>query len=147
MAAHAYFGDTGERDPLFVGHEKITRHFAVEIPAEAIAAIDAGAVVTVPKRIRFREEPGYFTINVRWANAFAIPTELALFLRGKREQSAEFDAEEMEGVGGRDHLLFLVYKDAVEFVDPAMQRLLADRARLGCSVNPFDLPPGPIRAV
>jgi radical SAM protein with 4Fe4S-binding SPASM domain len=147
MAAHAYFGNTGERDPLFVGHEKITRHFAVEIPAEAIAAVDAGAVVAVPKRVRFREEPGYFTINVRWANAFAIPRELALFLRGKRDQSAEFDVEEMEGVGGRDHLLYLVYKDAVEFADPAIQRVLADRPGLGCSVNPFDLPPGPIRAV
>ena len=27
------------------------------------------------------------------------------------------------------------------------ERVLAERARLGCSVNPFDLPPGSIRAV
>lgn len=145
MAAHAYFGEMDARDPLYVGHDAFVRPYRLDIPPEIVDAVDRRARFAVPDRVRFREEDGYCLINVRWANAFAIDDGLARFLMARQAAGAPFSLDDLATPEARRDLVFLIYKDAVEPVEPALRDLLASRPRLGASVNPFDLPEEAVR--
>ncbi|WP_211109392.1 radical SAM/SPASM domain-containing protein [Azospirillum tabaci] len=145
MAANSYYKRRDAQDPLFVGFDRIGVPYTLDIPAEIVQTVDRKAQVVVPPRIRFRQEDGYCLLNVRWANAFAVPTELAVFLREQQAAGTPFDMDDLPGLEGRRHLLYLLFKDAVEPVDDAVRTLLLERPRMGASVNPFDLPDSALR--
>ncbi len=142
MAAHAYFKEMNARDPLWTGHEHIGVPYKMAIPQEIIDEVDRGAYFYVPQRVRFREEKGFYTINVRWANAFSIEKDLAEFLMEHHHQGTAFSRAEMEPhvTNARTSLIYMIFKDTVVPRDPERRALLAERAPLGCSVNPFELP-------
>ncbi len=141
MAAHAYSGgQMGAKDPLFVGFDQITKPFEITLPEAVMQALNDGLTVTVPERIRFREENGYYTLNVRWANAFSLPSELALFLQDRQAKKLAFGVKDLPGEAPREDLISLLFKDAVEPTDAELRKTLADRPRVGASINPFDLP-------
>jgi radical SAM protein with 4Fe4S-binding SPASM domain len=139
-AALTYFKKMDERDPLFMGPENIRVPYRIEIPPEIEEAVDAGKYFTVPDRIRFREEDGFYTINVRWANAFTTESDVARSLMKKQARRQPLNLSDIPGPDSRSTLIYLVFKDAVEPVDDDLKRALADRPKLGCSVDPNDLP-------
>lgn len=139
-AADAYYGNLNKKDPLWTGWDKITVPYKLEIPEEISQAIEDGHAFTVPKRVRFREEEGFYSINVRWANAYSINTELALFLKKMQKEQAPITLKNM--VGGRriKALTHLVYKEAIIPKDEAFRSYLEKNRKLGCSVDPEDVP-------
>jgi radical SAM protein with 4Fe4S-binding SPASM domain len=146
MAAHAYFGEMEEKDPLYIHHSNITNHFKIFVPQELLDGVKAGAEFTVPERIRFREEPGYHTINVRWANAFPVPSEVANFLIERQKAQAPFQLADLPTADGYTDLVYLIYKDAVRPVRDDLDKVMEGMTKFGASVNPWDLPAGLIRA-
>lgn len=140
MAAKAYFGEMDAQDPLYLGYEKFTRPYTIEISNEILTAIDSGEMFRVPERIRFRQENGYYLVNVRWANAFAINSELAAFLMEAQRNSKAISLADLNSDNARRDFAFLVFKDVIEAESFELQKTLDDRPRLGASVNPFDLP-------
>ena len=139
-AAYVYFKKMDGRDPLFVGPGNIHVSYKIEIPSEIADAVDSGKYFVVPDRVRFREEDGFYTINVRWANVFSIETDIAHFLIKKQTSHQPFNLSEMVGQNLRTTLIHMVFKDAVEPVDEELKLTLAGRPELGCSVDPADLP-------
>jgi len=139
-AANSYFKKMDDKDPLFVGRSNIYVPYKIEIPSEITDAVDLGRYFMVPKRVRFREEDGFYTINVRWANAFSIDSDVAHFLIEKQANHQPFNLREMVGQNPRTTLIHLVFKDAAEPVDEELKLALAGRPELGCSVDPADLP-------
>ena len=105
-------------------------------------AVDTGKKFIVPERIRFREEEGFYVINVRWANAFQIESDLARFLIEMRNKQQAFNLDDISRSvkDPRKDLIYMVFKDGVEPLDPDLKAYLVDRPKIGASVNPFELP-------
>ena len=143
MAAEAYYGDMAEKDPLYVGYENIEVPFYIELPKVVDNYLSSGGKAYVPERVRFREEPGYSSINVRWANTFAVPGEVASALRGFQQEKVSIGYGDLPN---RD-VLYLLYKDALVLEDTGLQSQLDAREKTGASVNPYDLPDGFLRLV
>lgn len=138
MAAQAYQQGINGKDPLFRGFTQITRDYVLEVPAALIDGIESGERFRVPPRVRFRKEDGFYSINVRWANAFTIAGELAEFLIHKQASQQAFHEGDLPGDHGKRALLFLAFKDAVEAENRQLQARLSERHKLGCSINPFE---------
>ena len=118
MGAHSYFKSMSARDPLYIGHDQIYKDFKVKLPKAVCNALDANSSLKVPERIRFREEEGYYIINVRWANAIEIPTEIAKFLINMKMKNQAFNLTDVKfNYDARTALLYLLYKDGIEFVE------------------------------
>ncbi|MEK9627527.1 MAG: radical SAM protein [Nitrospinota bacterium] len=142
MAAEAYFKTKDAKDPLWLGRENIGVPYKAEIPQAIYNAVDEGKQFIVPQRVRFREEDGFHVINIRWANAFQIPSDLALFLIKMQKEEQPFSLADMDGSveDSRQCLINMVFKDGVEPLDDELKAYLIDRPKTGASVNPFELP-------
>lgn len=142
MAAEAYFKTKDSKDPLWLGRENIGVPYKPEIPMAIFNAVDTGKKFIVPERIRFREEEGFYVINVRWANAFQIESDLARFLIEMRNKQQAFNLDDISRSvkDPRKDLIYMVFKDGVEPLDPDLKAYLVDRPKIGASVNPFELP-------
>lgn len=138
-ASQAYYADRKAKDPLFKGYGAITKDFKLDIPPEVAAAVDNGESFIVPPSIRFREEDGFYSLNVRWANTFSIDHELGRLLIEKQRQGEPFNLAQMVGEDPRRNLVHLVYKEAVIPAAEPLQALFAGGVKLGCSINPGDL--------
>lgn len=147
MGAHSYFKSMDAKDPLYIGYEKIDNHFKVKLPKNLIDRVASGERLYVPKRVRFRKEEGFHLINVRWANAFEIPTPVAEFLIEKQQKDEPFSVSDAGFEDAQTSLLYLLYKTGVEFVDTDLQAQLNDMPKVGASINPFDLPANSVVAV
>jgi len=147
MAAKAYYGSMDEKDPLFRHHSNITSQFKIKVPKELIEAVSTGEQFMVPDRVRFRLEAGYHTMNVRWANAFAVPNELAEFLIEKQASKQPFTAQDIPTEDSVTDLIYLIYKDGVRPVVTALDGAMDEIGKFGASVNPWDLPKGLIEAI
>ena len=142
MASEAYFKSKDAKDPLWLGRENIGVPYKPEIPPAIIKAVDDGKKFIVPERVRFREEAGFYVINIRWANAFQISSDLARFLIEKKESQQPFSLDDIsQSVNDpRQSLIYMVFKDGVEPVDQELKAYLVGRPKNGASVNPFELP-------
>ena len=117
----------------------------MEVPQALLTAVDEGAEFLVPDRIRFRQEPGYHTVNVRWANAFAVPSEIALFMMERQMAAEAFTKADIPTDDGYTDLVYMIYKDAVRPVCDDLNNEMEGMTKFGASVNPWDLPPGMIQ--
>jgi radical SAM protein with 4Fe4S-binding SPASM domain len=138
-ASQAYYNDKKAKDPLFKGFEAITTDFKLEVPPEVVEAVENDEVFTVPDTIRFRQEDGFYSLNVRWANTFSVDQEVGDFLRAKQKQGAGFRASEMVGDDPRKTVTNLVYKEAIVPDNGELKALFAGGVKLGCSIDPDDL--------
>ncbi len=138
-ASQAYFADRKAKDPLFKGFEAITTDFKLEIPPEVAAAVTGGENFVVPPSIRFREENGFYSLNVRWANTFSVYHEVGRFLIDQQKQGTAFNVSQMVGEDPRQNLVNLVYKEAVVPEKAQLKALFAGGVKLGCSIDPDDL--------
>ncbi len=139
-ASNAYFKKMDGKDPLFAGKDSIKVPYKIVIPEEITQAIDSGSSFIVPDRIRFRREEGFYTLNVRWANAFAIDTELAEFLIQKQKIREQINLGNMIGGHPQKSLIQLIFKEAVVPEDPNLRERFEQGVKLGCSINPEDIP-------
>ncbi len=141
MASEAYYKDKAAKDPLWVGRENIGVPYKPEIPQGIFNAVDEDKMFIVPQRVRFREEDGFYVINIRWANAFQISSELARFLIEMKDKKKPFNltAVSQSVDDPRQSLIYMVFKDGVEPVDNELKAYLVDRPT-GASINPFELP-------
>tara|TARA_Y100001960_G_C14770789_1_gene879866 strand:- start:334 stop:1791 length:1458 start_codon:yes stop_codon:yes gene_type:complete len=142
MASEAYFKSKNSQDPLWRGHEEIGIPFQLEIPSAISEAVDSGKKFEVPDRIRFRKEDGFYIVNIRWANAFTIESDLAEFMMECQKNKGVFTLGEMKTKveDARTSLIYMIFKDGIEPIDKVLKAELDGRDRVGASVNPFELP-------
>ncbi len=139
-ASYGYFKRMDDKDSLFVGRDNITLPYKISIPDDIVRAVDSGSSFIVPDRVRFREEDGFYSINVRWANTFTIDTELARFLIDKQKSGDEISLSNMIGKNPRQTLMHMVFKEGLVPCNAQLRESFESGIKLGCSVNPEDIP-------
>jgi radical SAM protein with 4Fe4S-binding SPASM domain len=144
MASEAYFKSKDSQDPLWRGHEEIGVPFKLEIPSVISEAVDSGEQFEVPSRIRFRKENGFYVVNIRWANAFTIESDLAEYMQECQKNKKRFNLMEMKTrvADARTSLIYMIFKDGIEPVEENLKMALDGKEKVGASVNPFELPVG-----
>lgn len=138
-AAHSYFKSPSAKDPLFCGRSEIIKDFKLDYPEEMIEWVKNQEKFIVPKTIRFREEKDFYTVNIRWANAYSLQTELAKFLMVKQVEGKGFTFNDLPGEDKKNAMLNLAFKEAIIPQDIQMQKQLSSNVKKGCSIDPEDL--------
>lgn len=141
-ASNSYYKNMNDKDPLFMGPQNIKKHFNYknQVDPEIVKAVDNNGIFIVPERLRFRRENGFFVVNVRWANAYTVELEMGEFLRRKQASKATISLDNMIGKTPRKTLIDLIAKEAVVPADERMRKEFEAGVKLGCSINPEDLP-------
>jgi len=135
MSAHAYVGKYDGKDPLMVGKDNFVKPYKIVYDQSVYQKIDDGAKFTVPKRLRFRKENGFYLVNIRWANVITVTNDAAEFLMRHRDSGREFDISDF-GRDKRETLARLFFKDAIASSQVTYNDL---RSKVGFSVDPSDL--------
>ena len=119
MIASAVNGKTASRDPLYVGPNKVKKHYNLNSDLKEInKAIDNNAKFSVPKRIRFREEKDFFLVNIRWGNTISVSKEIGEFLFNFHQSGKLFTLKDFgENKYKRNWLINLYFKDVIETPD------------------------------
>lgn len=138
MVAHSYYGRLDSSDNLMIGKEYIVKPYKMPIDNKMLEAVNSGEHFIVPKRIRFRKESGFYVVNVRWANAFPIETEIAEFLINTQKKEKMFNLDDF-GITKREIMLRLFMKDVIEPVNNSFS-CDSDSKLAGASINPFTIP-------
>jgi len=135
MDAFAASGRMDGRDPLMLGKEHIIKPYRhIENP-QVIEKIEQGATFNIPSRLRFRQEDGFWLLNIRWGNTIEIENPVAELLRKYLQTGESFSlADCSDEVSVRD-LANLLYKDALESPDIPLKL-----RRKGVSIDPAKLP-------
>jgi radical SAM protein with 4Fe4S-binding SPASM domain len=131
MSAHGYFGKNDERDNLMINKENFTKPYNIVYDNNIYNKIDQGLMFTVPERIRFRRENGFYLLNIRWANTITCPTDLAETLQKSQRSGKPFSLKDI-GSNNREILAKLYFKDAIECNDLSYNDL---RNMAGLSAN------------
>lgn len=138
MAALGHYGDHSAKDPLFVGPHAFTQHFRLTQDISLENAVRSGMRFIAPRRLRFRQEDGFWLLNIRWGNSITVSDDVATFLQDYSASGIPFTLQEF-GAEKCDLLVNLFCKDAVVAEDPAFaSRFIGDaRQRVtGLSINP-----------
>ncbi|CCO24234.1 radical SAM/SPASM domain-containing protein [Maridesulfovibrio hydrothermalis] len=112
-SAHAYSDSFSGKDQLMTGRENITISFKLGRNEAIIEAIKSGAKLTAPSRLRFREEDGFYLVNIRWANSITVPTNIALKLKEFSRSGEMFTLTDL-GIENLNLAVQLFEKDALE---------------------------------
>lgn len=138
MIAYSYYGKLNGPDNLMLGKEHIIKPYKIPKSNQMLEAINNRECFIVPKRIRFRKESGFYTINVRWANAFPIETDTAEFLIKAQKNESQFTIDDL-GIEKKETMLYLFMKDAIKPVNYNLS-CEAESKLAGASLNPFTIP-------
>jgi hypothetical protein len=106
---------------------------------DILDAMESGMAFSVPKRLRFRKEDGFYLLSIRWANVITLPTVIAEFLISHQASSEVFTLEDF-GREHRDLLVGLFFKDAVEPCGVGKTIQIKHEDPTGLSVNLENLP-------
>ena len=114
MVAQAYNGETGSKDPLYVGPNSVSKHFTInnQIKEKLEKEIINNTQFYVPKRIRFRNEKDFYLVNARWANTISIDSKLGIFLENKQKNNIKFNINDI-GIENIDWVSYLYFKDII----------------------------------
>ena len=137
-AAAAYFKELDKQDPLYVGKQAITAPYKLEIPEEITRVVRSVTFFIVPKTIRFRKEKGFYTVNVRWADAFTVTNKLGKYLIQK-QKTGEVELN-YAGTSEKKQFEWLVYKEVLVPKNENYRKQIETKIKTGCSVNPDDIP-------
>ncbi|MFC1692050.1 radical SAM protein [Candidatus Latescibacterota bacterium] len=138
-AAYAYYKRMDGEDPLFMSKKNIKVPYKLVIPEEISESVVNNERFIVPHTIRFREENGFYSINIRWANAYTIESEIAEFLIAKQSSQEPISLSSMTGDNPGKELEHLIFKEAVIPHNPELRKRFEDGIKKGCSLNPDDL--------
>jgi len=134
MDAFAATGKMNGKDPLFKGKEFIYKPYKHIKDPEIIRKIHDGARLKVPERIRWRQENGFYLLNIRWANTIEVSDKVAGILKRYQRTGSTFNINDF-GKGREEELANLLYKEAIVSDD-----ILLKVKRKGVSVDPEKLP-------
>ena len=135
MDAYAASGKMDGQDPLMPGKEFIVKPFKFKNYSFVNDLIKKGAKLLVPKRVRFRQEKGFWLMNIRWANSIEISNEEAEFFVTKHKNQELFTFEDFKSVGNIDRLSAIVCKEAV-----VSDQIKIDVKKTGVNIDPSKLP-------
>ena len=138
MIAAAVNGEPASKDPLYVGPNKVKKHYNLNNDISGInKAINDNASFLVPNRIRFREEKDFYLVNIRWGNTISVPKELGEFLLKYHQTKEHFTIKEF-GEKNRNWLINLFFKDVLETSDYKTNDV--EKKFAGVSANIEDIP-------
>jgi radical SAM protein with 4Fe4S-binding SPASM domain len=138
-ASYSYFKEMNNRDPLYTGSASISKHYKIEIPEGIKTAVKSGEKFIVPETVRFRKEDGFYVLDVRWANAFNISSEMGVFLEKQQKGRKAFSVSDVPGPKADAWLIALVFKEAVVPENPELKKSLEAGRKAGCSLDPSDI--------
>ena len=133
MHAFAASGKMDGQDPLMPGKEYIIKPFKFKDDKNIVRQILSGAKITVPSRIRFRKEDGFYLLNIRWANTIEITTEEADFFMKKQKDKSKFTSKDF--FGSEKRLADLISKEALVSED-----IVLNVRKTGVNIDPSKLP-------
>ena len=135
MDAFAASGKMDGQDPLMPGKEFIVKPFKFKNFSYVNDAIEKGAKILVPERIRFRKEDGFSLMNIRWANTIEITNEEANFFMEKHKKKTLFTFSDFSKIGTVDRLASFVCKEAL-----VSDEIKIDVRKTGVNIDPGKLP-------
>ena len=135
MDAYASTGRMDGKDPLMPGKEHIIKPFKFKEHEDVIKKIKNGAKISVPNRIRFRKEDGFWLMNIRWANTIEISNEEAKFFIKKQKKEETFNYEDFPFENSIKKLAGFICKDALVSED-----IKINIRKTGVNIDPAKLP-------
>tara|TARA_B100001540_G_C15776139_1_gene628753 strand:+ start:262 stop:1791 length:1530 start_codon:yes stop_codon:yes gene_type:complete len=135
MDAYAASGKMDGRDPLMPGKEHIVKPFKFQNFSFVNDLINKGAKISVPKRIRFRKEDGFWLLNIRWGNTIEISNEEADFFMKMQNNNSLFTISDFIKIGSVDRLAGLICKEALVSSD-----IKINVRKTGVNIDPLKLP-------
>ncbi len=135
MDAYASTGRMDGKDPLMPGKEHIIKPFKFKEHEDVIKKIKDGAKISVPSRIRFRKEEGFWLMNIRWANTIEISNEEAKFFIKKQKKQETFNYKDFPFENSIKKLAGFICKDALVSED-----IKINIRKTGVNIDPAKLP-------
>ncbi len=135
MTANAVNGHPASKDPLFFGEKNIKVHFDLVTDEKIYNYIHDNGKFYVPKRVRFRDDEEFISVNPRWGNTFKINKEIGDFLKTKQYNEVRFGLKEF-GLDRINWLANLYFKDVLD----TDEDLKIDRIKIGLSADLSDIP-------
>tara|TARA_B100000700_G_C15023901_1_gene847151 strand:- start:1070 stop:2599 length:1530 start_codon:yes stop_codon:yes gene_type:complete len=135
MDAYAASGKMDGRDPLMPGKEHIVKPFKFQNFSFVNDLINKGAKISVPKRVRFRKEDGFWLLNIRWGNTIEISNEEADFFVKMQNNNSLFTISDFIKIGSVDRLAGLICKEALVSSD-----IKINVRKTGVNIDPLKLP-------
>lgn len=131
MSALGYHGGMNARDNLMCEKNTFAKPYKISFDPRIFDYIDNGVAFTVPRRLRFRKEDGFYLLNIRWANTITCPDTIAEYLMLRQRTGQSFTLSDL-GMNYRNLLADLYFKDALECEQLKLNR---DSHMLGLSAN------------
>ncbi|MBD3422615.1 MAG: radical SAM protein [Chitinivibrionales bacterium] len=131
----AYFNKQNGPDPLMTNKNNFVKKYRIVYDEGFLKKLDENVRFTVPGRIRFRKEEGFYLVNIRWGNTISVDTEIAEFLLKYQQNKESFCLEDF-GKEKKNTLANLFFKDVVENKE---MKYGDNRHRIGLSVDPSTL--------
>lgn len=135
MDAFSSSGRMDGKDPLMPGKEFIVKPFKFKEQKDVSKKIEEGAKISVPERIRFRKEDGFWLMNIRWANTIEISNEEAEFFITKQKKKEKFTYKEFVFENSLKKLSEYICKDALTSED-----IKISIRKTGVNIDPAKLP-------
>ena len=135
MDAYSASGKMDGKDPLMPGKEFIVKPFKFKNYSFVNELIQKGAKLSVPKRIRFRQEKNFWLMNIRWANTVEISDKEAEYFTKKHKEQSLFTYEDFKNIGSIERLSGLVCKEAL-----VSNEIKIDVRKTGVNIDPSKLP-------
>ena len=135
MDAYSASGKMDGRDPLMPGKEHIVKPFKFQNFSFVNDLINKGAKISVPKRVRFRKEDGFWLLNIRWGNTIEISNEETDFFMKMQNNNSLFTISDFIKIGSVDRLAGLICKEALVSSD-----IKINVRKTGVNIDPLKLP-------
>ncbi len=135
MDAFSASGRMDGRDPMMPGKEFIVKPFKFKNESFVIEKIKSGALIKVPKTIRFREEKGFWLMNIRWGNTIEITENEGKFFKEKQDSQETFTYKDLEQENAIERLSGLISKEAL-----ISDSIKIKVRRTGVNIDPAKLP-------
>ena len=123
------------REYIICGKEFIVKPFKFKNHSYVTAKIKEGAKLKIPETIRFREENGFWLMNIRWGNTIEITDSEAKFFIKKQKEKGVFTYKELKTKDSLLRLSNLVCKEAI-----VSDEIKIEVRKTGVNVDPSKLP-------
>jgi len=139
MVSVGFNGETASKDPLYVGPNNVKKHYNLEDDVkidEIKKNINSQGEFKVLNTLRFRQEDGFYLINIRWGNSITVNNEVAEFILKYYENGQKFTLNDFPN---KDNFWFLnLYLKGIFVSDEINHN--ADVYMQGVSANVEHLP-------
>ncbi len=135
MDSFSASGKMDGRDPMMPGKEFIVKPFKFKNQSYVTDKIKFGAKLKIPQTVRFREEEGFWLMNIRWGNTIEITKKEGKFFLEMQKSKSAFTYKDLDIENPISRLSGLVSKEAL--VSDAIEIKVR---RTGVNIDPVKLP-------